>query len=81
MTVDFASANDDATVADGDFAAASGTLTFAPGDNSETATVQVNGDTKDEPNEEFQVILSNPGNATTRRRNRRRHDPERRHRS
>ncbi len=34
-------------------------MTFAPGDTSETVTVQVNGDTVVEPNETFNVNLSN----------------------
>ena len=39
-------------------------MTFAPGDTSETVTVKVNGDTKYEPNEDFDVNLSTPVNAT-----------------
>ncbi len=40
-------------------------MTFAPGDTSKTVTVQVNGDTAVEPNETFNVNLSNAtGNAT-----------------
>ena len=64
VTVDYATANGTAT-APGDYAAATGTVTFAPGDTSETVTVQVNGDTAVEPNETFNVNLSNAtGNAT-----------------
>jgi hypothetical protein len=47
-----------------DFQAASGTLTFAPGETSQTVSVQVNGDRLGEPNETFVVNLSNPTNAT-----------------
>ncbi len=44
ITVDFATANNTA-VAPGDYTAATGTVTFAPGDTSETVTVQTNDDT------------------------------------
>src|SRR5437016_1181433 len=64
ITVDFATADDTATVADNDYVAASGTVTFAPGVTSQPVTVSVNGDTKFEPNETFFVNLSNPVNAT-----------------
>jgi hypothetical protein len=39
-----------------------GTLTFNPGDTVKTFTVPVHGDTMDEPNEAFNVILSNQTN-------------------
>jgi len=64
VTVDFATADGTATVADGDYQSNSGTLTFVPGDTSEPITVLVNGDTKFEPNEDFFVNLSNPVNGT-----------------
>ncbi len=52
------------TAAEGsDFNAASGTLNFTSA-SSQTITVQVKGDKLDEPNETFQVLLSNPTNAT-----------------
>ena len=63
VTVDFATANGSAA-APGDFAATSGTLTFAPGATSQTITVSVVGDTVPEPNETFVVNLSNAANAT-----------------
>ena|GEM_PF-1271491 len=63
VTIDFATADDSATVADGDYNAASGTLTFAPGETSKPITVQVNGDTKFEATEKFFVNLSNVQNA------------------
>jgi hypothetical protein len=47
-----------------DYQAASGTLTFAPGETSKTVTVLVNGDRLGEPNETFVVNLSSPTNAT-----------------
>jgi hypothetical protein len=64
ITVDFATADGTATTADGDYQAATGTLTFAPGVTTQTVTVTVNGDTKFEPDETFTVRLSNPTNAT-----------------
>ncbi|HYR75689.1 MAG TPA: Calx-beta domain-containing protein [Pyrinomonadaceae bacterium] len=63
-TVDFATANGTATLADSDYQANSGTLTFAPGDLTKTITVLVNGDTKFETDETFNVNLSNATNAT-----------------
>jgi Calx-beta domain len=64
VTVDFATADGTAS-APRDYAASSGTLTFAPGETAKTVTVQVNGDTRKEPNETFNVNLANAtGNAT-----------------
>ena len=40
----------------------SGTLSFAPGQNEQTLTVEVNGDTTVEPDEAFAVTLTNPQN-------------------
>ena len=48
----------------GDYQAASGTRTFAPGETSKTVSVLVNGDRVPEPNETFGVNLSGPTNAT-----------------
>ena len=58
VTVAFATADGTATVADSDYQANSGTLTFTPGQTSKTVVVQVNGDTKVEANETFNVNLS-----------------------
>src|SRR6478736_7743864 len=44
--------------------AASGTLTFSPGQTSKQIAVAVNGDTTVETTEAFTVNLSNPSNAT-----------------
>ncbi|TMK13388.1 MAG: hypothetical protein E6G63_10290, partial [Actinobacteria bacterium] len=63
-SVDFATADGTATVADGDFAATSGTLSFLPGDTSKTVDVTVYGDTKHEADETFTVDLSGAVNAT-----------------
>jgi hypothetical protein len=62
ITVDYATA--DGTATDGsDYQAASGMLTFAPGETEKTITVQVNGDRLAEPNETFIVNLSGATNA------------------
>ena len=46
-----------------DYLPTAGTLTFAPGETTKTITVDVLGDTIDEPDETFFVDLSNPANA------------------
>ena len=60
VTIDFATADGSATVADTDYAANANTLTFA-GTNGESIQVDVlsNGDTKVEADETFAVNLSN----------------------
>jgi len=63
VTVNYATA-DDTALAGSDYAAASGTLTFAPGETTKTLSVLVNGDTTVEPTEQFFVTLSAPTNAT-----------------
>jgi probable HAF family extracellular repeat protein len=63
VTVAYATADGTAT-AGSDYRAASGTLTFAPGQTSKTVTVLVNGDRLPEPNETFVVDLGSPTNAT-----------------
>ena len=60
VTVNYATANNTATTDDGDYNSASGTLTFTPGDTSETVSVTVNGDTDFEATETFFVNLSAP---------------------
>ncbi|HEV2883461.1 MAG TPA: Calx-beta domain-containing protein, partial [Pyrinomonadaceae bacterium] len=47
-----------------DYTTAGGTVTFVPGDTSETVNVSVNGDTTFEADETFTVQLSSPSNAT-----------------
>jgi Tol biopolymer transport system component/urease beta subunit len=64
VTVDFSTANGTAT-APGDYAPASGTVIFAPGETAKTVTVQVNGDTTVEPDESFNVNLANAGGNAT----------------
>lgn len=59
VSVDWATADGSATTADSDYLPAAGTLNFAPGDTTQTFTVLINGDWKDEANENFFVNLSN----------------------
>src|SRR5438094_912101 len=66
ITVNYATADGTATVADGDYVAASGTVTFLPGVTSQPVAVTVNGDTKFEPNETFFVKLAHTANPPTR---------------
>jgi Calx-beta domain len=64
VTVDFAT-GDGTAIAPSDYAATSGTLTFAPGETAKAVTVQVNGDTSKEATETFNLNLANAtGNAT-----------------
>jgi Calx-beta domain-containing protein/VCBS repeat protein len=62
ITVIYATGNGTAT-AGSDYQAASGMLTFAPGETSKTITVLVNGDRLAESNETFNVNLSGATNA------------------
>jgi VCBS repeat-containing protein len=62
VTVNYATANGSAT-SGSDFVAASGTLTFAPGDISKPVTVVINGDTQYEDDEKFFVNLTGATNA------------------
>ena len=64
ITVNFATADGSATLADSDYQGGAGSVTFAPGTTSQTITVLVNGDTKFEPDETFTVNLSAAVNAT-----------------
>lgn len=63
VKVNYATANGSAT-AGSDYTASSGTLTFAPGQTSQTIKVAINGDRLDETDETFLVNLSNAINAT-----------------
>ena len=63
VTVNYATANNTAT-AGSDYVAAGGTLTFAPGQQSQPVSITINGDTNVEPNETFVVNLSGAVNAT-----------------
>jgi uncharacterized repeat protein (TIGR01451 family) len=63
ITVAYATSDDSATQPS-DYASASGTLTFTPGQTSKQVTVNVNGDTTVEPDEAFHLNLSSPTKAT-----------------
>ena len=60
VTVQYATSDGSATVADGDYIATSGTLTFAPGQTTATITVTVLKDRTTTSSEYFYVVLSNP---------------------
>jgi hypothetical protein len=64
VTVNYATADGSAMTADNDYVGKSGTLTFAPGQTSQTVSVTVNGDYKAEPDEDFFVNLSGAVNAS-----------------
>ena len=64
LTVQYSTVDGSATQPD-DYTAASGTITFAPGQLSESFTVSVNDDAKDEENETFVVALSNASAGAT----------------
>lgn len=63
VTVNYATANS-GVISAADYAAKSGTLTFAAGEATRTITVQVTGDSLDEVNEYFFMNLSSAVNAT-----------------
>jgi disulfide oxidoreductase YuzD len=64
VTVDFATTDGTATTVSGDYDAASGTVTFGPGESSKTIVVSANGDDEIEADETFFINLSNvTGNA------------------
>jgi hypothetical protein len=64
ITVNYAVANNSATMADKDFQAKTGTLVINPGALTGTITVVVNADAKVEQDEAFFVNLSSPTFAT-----------------
>jgi aryl-phospho-beta-D-glucosidase BglC (GH1 family) len=63
VTVNYATANGTAT-AGSDYTAASGSLTFAPGETSKLVTIAVRGDTAVEASEALRLTLTNPAGAT-----------------
>ena len=63
-TADPAGSSDPVAEAGIDYESASGTLTFAPGEVSQTIRVPVIDDDLDEPDESFALVLSDPRGAT-----------------
>ncbi len=66
VTVAYATA-DGTAVADADYTAAAAALTFQPGDRTKTIPVSTLDDTDQEPQEQFTVVLRDPGGATVSR--------------
>ncbi len=64
ITVKFATADGTATIAGNDYLATNGMLTFAVGERTKTVEVIVNGDTAVEPDETFNVNLTDATHAT-----------------
>ena len=64
IVVNYLTSNGTATTTDNDYQLSSGSLTFNPGETSKQISVLVNGDTKVEANETFNITLSSPVNAT-----------------
>jgi hypothetical protein len=63
ITVHYTS-SDGTALQPGDYDEADGTVTFVPGDTSETVTVSISGDTTFEGEEMFMLILDSPTNST-----------------
>jgi RHS repeat-associated protein len=63
ITVKYTTADDTAT-AGSDYTAATGTITFNPGEISKPVNISVNGDDLSEVDETFKVILADPVNGT-----------------
>jgi len=63
ITVNYATADNSATLANNDYVTKSGVVTFTPGQTSQGVSITVNGDTAFEPNETFFVNLTTPANA------------------
>ncbi|HEY2414993.1 MAG TPA: Calx-beta domain-containing protein [Pirellulaceae bacterium] len=59
-SVNWATADGSATAASGDYIAASGVLTFNPGETTKTISISVNADSLNESDESFAVLLANP---------------------
>jgi urease beta subunit len=60
VSVDYVTRDGTATIADGDYIVARGTLEFQPGERRKTVTVMVLGDRNIEGDEDFFLDLSNP---------------------
>jgi hypothetical protein len=64
LTLDYRTVDNTATIADGDYRAARGTLVFAPGELTKSVDVIVLGDNKAEADEAFLVVLENASQGT-----------------
>ncbi|MCW9679409.1 hypothetical protein FJR41_001010, partial [Dolichospermum planctonicum UHCC 0167] len=64
ISVNYQTVDDEATTANNDYVATTGTITFTPGQTTKTLPITVNGDTVGEANEAFTVLLTNAVNAT-----------------
>ncbi len=64
ITLNYATQDMTATAGQ-DYLAAQGTLTFAPGQTTQTITVHVLGNASPEPSKTFRVVLSNPAQPAT----------------
>ncbi|MFM7427853.1 MAG: Calx-beta domain-containing protein [Elainella sp.] len=64
VSVEYATVDGTATLAEDDYQSVTQTLIFAPGETSKTIPVLINGDLTVEPNETFSLTLVNPQNAT-----------------
>jgi Ca2+-binding RTX toxin-like protein len=62
VTVKFATSNGSA-IAGSDYTSSNGTLTFTPGQTTKTIAIPILNNNINEPNETFNVVLSNPSNA------------------
>jgi YD repeat-containing protein len=65
FNVNYATSGGTATTADGDYVAASGTLSFGTGATTQSVSVTINGDTRFEANETFSVVLSGATNGAS----------------
>jgi hypothetical protein len=63
ISVDYSTSDGTASVTDNNYQPQAGTLTFSPGQTSETITILVNADSPPHGNETFFVNLANPVNA------------------
>jgi hypothetical protein len=64
VSVAYTTVDGTATLANADFVAATGVVSFAPGETSKVITVTVQGDSNAEEDEAFQVLLVSPVGAT-----------------
>lgn len=62
--LDYATQDGTATTADSDYVSTSGSLSFTAGQTSKTIDVTVNGDTDNEGDQDFTVLLNNYSNLT-----------------